>query len=43
MAQVTVDIDGGSTVTPAIFAESAEDLGLKAADKATAVIESTTS
>lgn len=41
MAQVTVDIGGGNTVMSAIFVESAEDLGLKAGDKVTAVIKST--
>jgi len=41
MAQVTVDIGGGNTVTSAIFVDSAEDLDLKVGDKVSAVIKST--
>ena len=41
MAQVTVDIGGGNTVTAAIFVDSAEDLELKVGDKVNAVIKST--
>lgn len=41
MAQVTVDIGGGNTVTSAIFTDSVEDLGLKTGDKVLAVIKST--
>ena len=41
MAQVTVDIGGGNTVTSAIFVDSAEDLDLKVADRVSAVIKST--
>jgi molybdopterin-binding protein len=33
MAQVTVDIGGGNTVTSAIFVDSAEDIDLKVGDK----------
>ncbi len=41
MAQVTIDIGGGNHIMSAIFADSAEDLGLKQGDKVTAVIKST--
>ena len=41
MAQVTIDIGGGNTVTSAIFVDSAEDLDLKVGDKVSAVIKST--
>ena len=41
MAQVTVDIGAGKTVTAAIFVDSAEDLDLKVGDKVSAVIKST--
>ncbi len=41
MAQVTVDVGGGNTVTSAIFVDSAEDLDLKVGDKVLAVIKST--
>ena len=41
MAQVTVDIGGGNTVTSAIFVDSAEDLGIKVGDKVLAVVKST--
>ncbi len=41
MAQVTVDIGGGNTVTSAIFTDSVEDLGVKPGDKVYAVVKST--
>ena len=41
MAQVTVDVGSGKTVTSAIFVDSAEDLDLKVGDKVLAVIKST--
>jgi molybdate transport system regulatory protein len=41
MAQITVDVGGGNTVTSAIFVDSAEDLDLKVGDKVLAVIKST--
>jgi molybdopterin-binding protein len=41
MAQVTVDLGGGSHVTSAIFVESVEDLGLAVGQDVIAVIKST--
>ncbi len=41
MAQVSVDIGGGNTVSAAIFTDSVEDLGVKPGDKVYAVIKST--
>ncbi len=41
MAQITVDIGAGNTITSAIFVDSAEDLGLKSGDKVSVVIKST--
>lgn len=41
MAKITVDIGGGNRVSSAIFAESADDLGLKVGDEVIAVIKST--
>ncbi len=40
LTKVTIDI-GGQTVTAAILNESAEDLGLKVGNPATAVIKAT--
>ena len=41
MAQVTIDIGGGNRVTSAIFVDSVKDLGIKKADKVSALIKST--
>ncbi len=41
MAQVTVDIGGGNKIMSAIFADSADDLGLKVGDNVYAVVKST--
>jgi molybdopterin-binding protein len=41
MAQVEIDIGGGNVVMSAIFADSADDLGLKPGDEVAAVIKST--
>jgi molybdate transport system regulatory protein len=41
MAQITVDIGGGNTVSSAIFVESVDDLALKVGDDVLAVIKST--
>jgi molybdate transport system regulatory protein len=41
MAQITVDIGGGNTVSSAIFVDSVDDLALKVGDEVIAVIKST--
>ncbi len=40
MAQVTVDVGGGSKVVSAIFVDSVEDLALKVGDEVLAVVKS---
>lgn len=41
MAEVTIEIGGGKTLTATITRGSAESLGLKKGDKVTAIIKST--
>ena len=41
MAQITVDIGGGKTVSSAIFVDSVDDLALNVGDEVIAVIKST--